>query len=226
MSGLSERVRHIHDRILDLNTHVDNFTTVTADIDPISRLKRGLSNGPIAPIGIQSIHKGLSQAVVKITPESQKVIINIYIDDILEIESSKLSYQFTNIDFKIDNTEIIAIIYQENGIIRLEKMTLVHSDEFKKYMLYIQSSQNFDRGRIFIPVSIEVNLSNYNFHPVNLQPLPVQNIIYPATCCRPETTLTSNTFDKSNVGWSTFGQLSVIGDPVSKSPQKVNNPFG
>ena len=49
-------------------------------------------------------------------------------------------------------------------------MMLAYSEQFKKYILHIQSSQNFCRGRIFIPVDIEVDFDNYHIHSVSLSP--------------------------------------------------------
>ena len=78
MSELNNRIHQIHEHIQNLHNRVTNFTNVATEPDPICRFKRELINGPIAPIGIQSMHQGLSKAVGKIVPKSKRVNINIY----------------------------------------------------------------------------------------------------------------------------------------------------
>lgn len=223
MSSLSERIRQIREHIQDLNIRVNDLTNTTTESDSVSRYKRGLVGlvtGPIAPIGIQSIHQGNSQAVAKITPKTQGVQIDLFIDDILDSDISELSYKFTNIDFRMTNTEMMGIIYQGNGIIRMEKISLVYSGDLQKYMLNIQSAQPFTRGRIFIPVNLIITLANADSNAVTLEPLVPSSGPGSGSGCRPESTPSTQSFE-----WPTLEQLSVLRGPVPKSSQKVNNPF-
>lgn len=217
MSGLSERIRQIKARVQDLNTRVDNFANITAEPDTISSLKRNLVTGPIVVIGIKSLHQDHGQAIGKITITEQQITVDIYIDDILEYEFSELSYRFTNIDLKMTDTEIVGIIYQNNGIIRVEKINLVYSKEYKQYTLKLQPNQPFNRERIFIHINFGISQLNYSSRPVNLEPLPVSSNPGSGTGCRPEPT--------SMADWAAFERLSILKGPILTPTQNVINPF-
>ena len=216
MSRLSERIRQLKQHVHSLNNRVNDFSNITTEPDSISRFKRGLITGPIAPIVVQPLHQGHSQAVGKIIPKAQGVIMDIFIDDILEEGVTNLSYKFTNLDLKVADTEMMGIIYQANGIVRVQKISLIYSSEFKKYLLNIHSNQPFSQGRIFIPVNLVVTLSNYTLRDVILEPIPIDQGPGSGTGCRPTPTVST---------WPTFETFTIPEESVSSTNQKIINPF-
>lgn len=145
----------------------------------IDQLKAQLSSGTTFKIGTECN----SSSIGKITLNNQNVGIDIVIDTILHSGHPRLYFRLTNVDFKLERTESMGIVYQENGIVRIERAKLYYSDEYNQYVLSIKSTTPFAPGRVLISFSnISPAHNIYDFRSIDMIPLPPQG---PGSGCRP-----------------------------------------
>lgn len=180
MFGFTERIQRLKELIDNINARFAS----TVESDPISQIKRKMVDVGLPQIDIKSIHRGQARAVIKFSNSSS---LTIYIDDLLDQDVNELNYRLTSIDLKRKSIEMLGMVYQSNGIVRIEKIAIQYSPNLRQYVIKIKSSQSFTKGRLFIPIKLTLDLNDYQENPVDLQPLP-QNMNdkhRPEGACRP-----------------------------------------
>lgn len=155
MSDSDERMRQITECIQNLNSLA---------IDQISEFKKELMAGPTFIISIKSMHQGNTKAFGKFLSTGQGFKFDIFIDDNIGNNVTDLFYVLTDFDLKVIDTEILGVVFQDRDILRIEKISIIYSNEHKRYILNIKSNKPFNSGKVFISTSLVVSLDNYDSH--------------------------------------------------------------
>ena len=122
MEQLTDRISQFKDRIVDLNKRVVKFVDASLEPSIVSRVKQRFTDGTAVPLTLIDENEAITHGLIKIKVDDKKVSTTFAIDLILEHNVNQLSWYINNVNLRVDPTDVIGVMYTENGTIRVIKM--------------------------------------------------------------------------------------------------------
>lgn len=159
MEQLTDRISQFKDRIVDLNKRVVKFVDASLEPSIVSRVKQRFTDGTAVPLTLIDENEAITHGLIKIKVDDKKVSTTFAIDLILEHNVNQLSWYINNVNLRVDPTDVIGVMYTENGTIRVIKMHVCVKNG--RYHLSTQQLNQGVPGRYFIMFDLQVSLDNY-----------------------------------------------------------------
>jgi hypothetical protein len=134
----------------------------------LTKLKNSLLDGPTIPVGIVSHQHISAHGSVRISLGSTAKL-HFLIDLLLEHSVKEIVLHLTNLDLKLDQSEVIGFLYREDGIGQFQKYTLQYDYITHNFIVDTQLSQMIPEGRILLLFTLVQE--GYTDHPVHLRPI-------------------------------------------------------